>query len=248
MGEQQVFVEDRRRRRLRRADPHRQRHARKLGERRPAGRVERERHQRRSRLDDAQAELARDPVTEVGRADLRDRQAAGGDHQRTRGERSGLGLQREARAPRFAGVAANDRLDAAGTVPRDSGALALLAQHRHDAFGAVVAEQLALVLLVKGDPVATHQIDEASRRIRPQRGACETRVLAGEALVPVGRQVGEVAAAAARDADLLGQPRPMVDHRHAQAALPGDRCAEQPGCAGADHDQVEGLAHRGGRL
>ena len=70
-----------------------------------------------------------------------------------------------------------------------------------------VAEQLALVLLVEGDAVLLHQRDEVLRRVARQRRAAEVRVVAQEVLVRRARvevAVGEVAAAAAGDADLLG--------------------------------------------
>jgi hypothetical protein len=51
---------------------HFERNASEFGERLPGTRLECERHQRRTRLDNAQAELARNAVAEVGGADLRD--------------------------------------------------------------------------------------------------------------------------------------------------------------------------------
>jgi hypothetical protein len=51
--------------------------------------------------------------------------------------------------------------------------------------------------------------------------------------------VGEVAAAAARDADLLGDFSRVVHQQHLEAALAGLRGAEQAGGAGADHDDVK---------
>ena len=103
-----------------------------------------------------------------------------------------------------------------------------------------VAEQLPAVLLVPGDAVALQQGDEVRRPIACQRRAAEGRVVGKEA----GRRgvaVGEVAASAARDADLLGHPLRVVDDEHAQPALPGERGAEQAGRAGADDDRVVAL-------
>ena len=45
-------------------------------------RLERERHQRRLYRRDLQSELPRDVIAEAGGANLRDRQATGGDHDR----------------------------------------------------------------------------------------------------------------------------------------------------------------------
>jgi hypothetical protein len=71
----------------------------------------------------------------------------------------------------------------------------------------MVGEQLALVLFLVGDAMPVHERDEVGRRVARQRRAAELRVAAHE--MPVRRAhvqvaVGEVAAAAARDADLLG--------------------------------------------
>ena len=68
MREQQVLVEAA----VGTADLHFERNASEFGERLPGTRLECERHQRRTRLDNAQAELARNAVAEVGGADLRD--------------------------------------------------------------------------------------------------------------------------------------------------------------------------------
>ena len=50
-----------------------------------------------ARLDDAVAELPREPVAEVGGADLRDRQPAGGDDDLRCTDRTGIGVELEAR-------------------------------------------------------------------------------------------------------------------------------------------------------
>lgn len=53
--------------------------------------------------------------------------------------------------------------------------------------------------------------------------------------------VGEVAASAARDADLLGHLGRMIDQQHLQALLAGLGRAEQAGGTGADDDGVKNL-------
>ena len=111
-------------------------------------------------------------------------------------------------------------------------------QHGDDAFGRVVAEQLAAVLLMEGDAVAAHQGDEVLRREARQRGPAEGRV-AGNEVRGAAVDVGEVAAPAAGDADLLAHFGRVVEQQHAQAALPGDAGTEQPGGARAQHDDIE---------
>jgi hypothetical protein len=62
--------------------------------------------------------------------------------------------------------------------------------------------------------------DEVRRRVAGERRDGEMRV-GGEEAVGRGVEVGEIAAAAARDQDLLARPVGMVEEEHAAAALPG---------------------------
>src|SRR5690606_22037222 len=105
-----------------------------------------------------------------------------------------------------------------------------------------VAEQLAERLLVPGDSVALHQGQEILRREAAQRRFGEVRVGGNE---PVGRgmDVGEVAAPAARDQDLLARRVGAVEHQHAQAARARLRRAHQPGRPGSQHYRVVTAVH-----
>jgi hypothetical protein len=88
------------------------------------------------------------------------------------------------------------------------------------------------VLLVPGDAVALDQGDEVGRRVAGEGGAAEVRIRRVE--VPcIDRGVGEVAAAAARDADLLADALGVIDGDDAQAALRGEGRGEEPRRAGA---------------
>jgi len=51
--------------------------------------------------------------------------------------------------------------------------------------------------------------------------------------------VGEIAAAAAGDADLLRDLVGMVDQQHLHAALAGEGGTQQAGGAGTDHEGIE---------
>src|SRR5690606_6946736 len=107
-----------------------------------------------------------------------------------------------------------------------------------------VAEKLAqahaaLGLLVPGNAVAFHQGDEVMLTVALQRRLGEMRVL-GEEIVRAAMQVGEVAAAAAGDADLLSRAGGMVEQQHAAAALRRHAGTEQPRPAGAEDDEVVG--------
>ncbi len=55
-----------------------------------------------------------------------------------------------------------------------------------------------------------------------------------------GVKIGEIAAATARDEDLLAGPVGMIDEQDLSAALPGDCRAHQPCAAGAEDDRVIG--------
>jgi hypothetical protein len=94
------------------------------------------------------------------------------------------------------------------------------------------------VLLVPADAVPLDQSDEVLRRETGQGRAAEVGI-AREELCGAGLEVGEVAAAAARDADFFGDPIGVVDQQYACAALTGPGRAEQPGGAGADDDGIE---------
>ncbi|KAG1261865.1 hypothetical protein G6F66_014336 [Rhizopus arrhizus] len=54
-----------------------------------------------------------------------------------------------------------------------------------------------------------------------------------------GPDVGEIAAAAAGNADLLRQAFGMVDQHHAQAALAGHRCTHHASGAGAEYGYIK---------
>jgi hypothetical protein len=135
------------------------------------------------------------------------------------------------------------RLHGARLPALDTRARALGQQQVDDLLARVIAEELALVLLVPRDAVALHQIDELLRRVARQRRAAEVGVGRRE-LSRRGVAVGEVAASAAGDADLFGHRGRMVDQHHAHAALARDRRTMQAGRTGADDDCVC-VAHRG---
>ena len=91
-----------------------------------------------------------------------------------------------------------------------------------------------------GDAVPVDQGDEVVLRVARQRRLAEVRVGREERLGP-RLEVGEIAAAAARDQDLLADLLGMVEQQHPAAALAGAQRAHQAGRAGADDDDVERL-------
>jgi len=60
-------------------------------------------------------------------------------------------------------------------------------------------------------------------------------------LAHVDVAVGEVGAAAARDADFFGHGLAVVEHQHLQAALACHTRTKKAGCTRADHHYVKTL-------
>ncbi len=192
--------------------------------------LEGQRHQRRPRLGDGEAELLGKAVGEPGRTHLGDRLAAGRQNQRPRRDVPGRKPQMEA------AVAAIHSLHLGAELERRPGLAQLRRQEVDDLHRRAVAEELAEGLFVESDAVGSHQPDEMLRRIAGERRERETRIGRQE---PLARQrrggvhIGEVAAAAARDADFLARRPGVVDHQHGAAALAGLDGGHHAGRAGA---------------
>ncbi|MNR02531.1 hypothetical protein D3C85_1183860 [compost metagenome] len=197
------------------------------------GRLESEGNKRGPRLRHPQAELARHLIAPAGRAHLGDGLAAGGHHQRG-GRNAGSVVQGDLETVPAAADGGHAQAQRQGHARR----LHLVRQHTDDLLGAVVTEQLAQGLLVPGDAVALDHFQEVVLGEPLQRRQGEARVLAQE-VRPAGPQIGEVAASAARDADLLARCAGVVDDAHAAAALARLDGAHHAGRAGADDQDVE---------
>ncbi len=91
---------------------------------------------------------------------------------------------------------------------------------------------------MEGDAVLAHQRDEVVLRVAGERRARE---------VPIGREeafrhaaeIGEVAAPAAADQDLLAGLVGVIEQQHAPPALARAHGGEQPRRAGAEDDDIE---------
>ena len=112
-----------------------------------------------------------------------------------------------------------------------------------DGAAALITEQLAEMFLVKADPMGAQQVDEVTRSIGPQDVAGKARLAGQEASLVVAVQIREIAAATARDPDLLAESGRMVEDDDTQAALAGLGRTELAGSAGADHGNIESF-HR----
>ena len=195
-------------------------------------RIERERHQRRARRHDGDAELLGDAIAEGRRADLGHRQAAGCDDQR-------LAMHRPI------------DVDTANTPPSwvtpctAQGIRHCTPARSHSVFSScdnvergLVAKELPERLFVPGYAVTLDQSDEIARRIARQRRTAKIGILR-QVVRRTRVKIGEIAASAARDADLFAELVGMLDQQNAPPALSGDGGAHHPRGACADDDNVE---------
>ena len=100
-----------------------------------------------------------------------------------------------------------------------------------------IAEQLAELLFVVRDAVSLDQREEIGWRIARQRRPAVIDIVR-EKVLGLAVNIGEVAATAARDANLLTQFWGVLDQQATASTLSGDCSAHHPGRAGADDDDV----------
>ncbi len=194
--------------------------------------AESERHQSGAWGDDVQSELARDAISEIGRAEFRQRKAAGGYDQSGRFNRTARGLEDKA-----AIRPALHRPHLGAGFDLNAGCMTFLSQHLDNVARAMVAEKLAQFLFVIGNAVLLDQRDESIGPVTGQRRFAEVGVR-GEIIFRSRVQVGEIAAAATGDENFTADPFTAFQHEHgASATARGDR-RHQSGRAGADHHHV----------
>ena len=134
--------------------------------------------------------------------------------------------------------ACGDGEDAGGELDADVGVGALASSRVRMSLGGAVAEELAEGLLVLGDVVFFDQGEEVRRGEAGERGLGEVGV-GGEEVFGAGVEVGEVAAAAAGDEDLLAGAVGVFEDEDAAAAAAGFDGAHEAGGAGAEDEDVE---------
>ncbi len=136
VGEQQVFMKHDAVLLVAGFDRDRQRQACQLRVGCPARPIEGQRHQGGAWRNNAQGELARDAVAEIGGADFRDRQAAGGDDQVPRDNAAAVGRELVAWVRWRSGAGDGvHRADGAGLPARDGAGLAFAQQHLDEIIG-----------------------------------------------------------------------------------------------------------------
>ena len=190
-----------------------------------------QRHQRGRAGNDPQAELSGNFITEARGACSRVRQAAGRHDQRGSGIRGRVGLNDE-------GIFFLYFFDGTTGLDGDTPGLAFGLQQVDDPMRPTVAEKLAGCFFVIGDAVLLDQLDEVERGEPAERGSAEVRVV-GQIVFGLDLEMGEVAASAAGNQDLLADVWRAFKQQHLPAALPGRAAAHQARGTGADDHGVK---------
>ncbi|MNI24573.1 hypothetical protein D3C73_781970 [compost metagenome] len=189
-----------------------------------------ERHQAGAGRQQVVAELLGHLIAKTGGTKSRDRQAAGGNHQRFARHLP------KRRVEQITFLKLLDGLDRRVQVQADADLIALVQQHFEDVAGFVIAKQLAEFFLVVGHAVLGDHADEIPLGIAGQGRFAEVRVLR-EKIARFGVHVGEIAAATARHQDFLAGLVGMVEQQHLAPAPGGGQCTHQPcGASANDHD------------
>jgi hypothetical protein len=196
------------------------------------GAAEQEWNEGGSRLDDLEPEFTGEFVGEAGGSHLWNRQAACGDDQCGRSELTGSGVNVELSGCALDGYAASleNKFYA--------GSFALELKHVEDLAGGVIAEELAQCLFVPLDSVALDKFEEVLRLIESQSRFGEVRIR-GDEVSRSAMNIGEVAAASARDEDLAAGLGIVFEEEDSPVALTGGGGAHETGGASAKDDDVE---------
>src|SRR5262249_44024628 len=105
-----------------------------------------------------------------------------------------------------------------------------------------IAEELPQRLFMKSNPMLLHQRYEIFGHVARQGRSRKMRVRRNEVLRRA-MNVGEVAAPAAGNQDLLADPLGPLQHRHTTPPLTRLDGAHEPGSTGAENDDVKILSH-----
>jgi hypothetical protein len=102
----------------------------------------------------------------------------------------------------------------------------------------VVAEELPVFPLVPRDAVSLDQREEILRRAARESGLQEVRAAAGDVVRGRGAEVGEIAASAAGDENLVSEPRLVFEHENPPSAQAGHPGTEKPCGTPAHNDDL----------
>ena len=131
---------------------------------------------------------------------MRDRQAAGGNHQAVTFDYSLISLQYE-----LLGVGAVSPFDLAHRArhhPLHTGVDTFIAQQIDDLLAALITKQLAFVLLMPSDAMTIHQVNEVLGSETRQRRFTKVRV-SGDEVLGLHHPIREVTPTSARDTNFF---------------------------------------------
>jgi hypothetical protein len=103
---------------------------------------------------------------------------------------------------------------------------------------AVVAEELPVFPLVPGNAVSLDQPEEIPRRVAREGGLWEVGAAAGDVVRGRGAEVGEIAASAAGDENLVAEACLVFEHEHAPTAPASHLGTEKPGGTAANDNDI----------
>ena len=119
---------------------------------------------------------------------------------------------------------------------------AFLFQHGDDLLRRAIAKELSQRFLMVGNAVLLHQRDEIRRRVACQCGLSKVWV-GGDKIFRTAMQIGEIAASAARDQDLLSYAFSPLQYHHAASTLARFNGAHEASCAAAENDYIK-IVHK----
>jgi len=199
--------------------------------------VENQGHESRARLNDGNAKLSRQIVPQSGGANFGDGEPAGGHEESRRGENGILRGNEKCGQASLALYALDLHIQKEPNVSHST----FGEQHVHDLLRRSVAEELAEGLLVVSDAMTLNQGNEVRRRVAGERRFGKMPI-GGEEVVRASVNIGEIAAASAGDEDLPARPIGTLEHGDAPAAAASFDSSHEASSAGAEDDDVEGVA------
>jgi hypothetical protein len=208
-----------------------------LGVAKLIGAVEDEGNETRASGNDLVSKLTGKVVAKGSGAHFGDGEAAGGNDENGGPKFRELGAQNE-----FGGS-----LDFADSCVQEDlhlGGAAFGFEHASDFGSRMVAKKLAESFLVKGDAVFPEESNEIGGCEAGERGFGKVRI-GGDEILRRGANVGEIAAATARNEYLLADTFGVFEDGDTVAALPCLDGAKQTGGAAAENKDVEGTGQRG---
>ena len=140
-------------------------------------------------------------------------------------------------------MGACDGEDAATGVNADLGLGAFGFEEGEDLPGAVVAEQLAVFPFVPLNAVLFDEGKEVGRGVAGEGGLWKMGAAVGDVVGGGGAEIGEIAAAATGDEDLVPGARLVFEHGDGTTEVASGLGTKKPGGTAAEHEDVEVVGH-----